>query len=228
MTELTLAAVDRDDALTEAVAALHGSSRAQFLRTAALGGAAMLGVLATPPPASAQVDDLAILRYGLRFERLQASFYTEAEELGTIGRMSARKQAWAQTLGAHERAHVRIFKQVLGRRAGPRPTFDFGGSSETDDAFTRTAVAMEDLTVALLTGVTPMIRDRQLTAALFGLLTVEARHAAWARSIVGATPSPRAFDEPRTLRSVSGAIARTRFIVRAPRTASRRRPRFTG
>jgi len=228
MTPPTLQDLDRDGALSEAVAALHGSTRADFLRTAALGGAAMLSALATPPPASAQVDDLGILQFGLRFERLQASFYTEAEELGTIRAMSERKQEWARTLGAHERAHVRIIKDVLGPRAEPRPTFDFGGASESDDEFTRTAVAMEDLTVALLTGVTPVVRDRALMAALFGLMTVEARHAAWARNIVGANPSPKAFDEPRTFEAVRGAVARTRFIVQAPRTSSRRSPRFTG
>jgi Ferritin-like domain len=228
MSELTLEAVDRDEALTEAIASLYGATRADFLRTAALGGAAMISTLATPSAAAAQVSDRGILNFGLRFERLQATFYTQAEELGTIGRMSTAKQQWARTLGAHERAHVRIIKQVLGPKVQPRPFFDFGDANETDAKFTRTAVAMEDLTVALLTGVVPQVRDRGLTAALFGLLTVEARHAAWARNIVGATPAPDAFDKPKTLSAVRGVVARTRFIGRQPRTTGRRRPRFTG
>jgi hypothetical protein len=228
MTELTLEAVDRDEALTEAIAELHGSTRAGFLRTVALGSAAMLTTLATAPEAAAKVTDFDILTFGLRFERLQATFYTQAEELGTVARMSQAKQEWARTLGAHERAHVRIIKQVLGPKAEPRPFFDFGKDNETDAAFTHTAVAMEDLTVALLTGITPQIQNRGLIAAVFGLLTVEARHAAWARHIVGATPAAQAFDKPRTLRSVEGAVARTHFIVRQPKLSARRRPRFTG
>jgi len=228
MTELTLEALDRDEALTEAIGELFGSTRAGFLRTAALGSVAMLSGLTAPSAAAAAVSDVDILTFGLRFERLQATFYTQAEELGTIGRMSAAKQKWARTLGAHERAHVRIIKQVLGPKAEPRPFFDFGEDNETGAAFTQTAVAMEDLTVALLTGVMPKVRDRGLAAAMFGLLTVEARHAAWARNIVGSTPAAQAFDEPRTLASVQGAVARTRFIVRQPRTSARRRPRFTG
>jgi hypothetical protein len=228
MTSLTLRAVDRDEALTEAIAELYGPTRAGFLRTAALGGAAMLAALAAPAAAAAKVSDLDILAFGLRFERLQATFYTEAEKLGTIGRMPAAKQQWARTLGAHERAHVKIIKQVLGSKAGPRPFFDFGADTESDAAFTRTAVAMEDLTVALLTGVTPQVRDRALTAALFGLLTVEARHAAWARHIVGTTPVGEPFDAPMTLPQVRGAVARTRFIVQRPRMSARRDPRFTG
>jgi Ferritin-like domain len=226
--ELTLADVDRDEALTETIAALCGTTRAGFLRTAALGGAAMLGSLAAPGEAAAQVTDLQILNFGLNFERLQATFYTQAEQIGTIGKMPERKQEWAQTLGSHERAHVKIIKSVLGSHAGPRPFFDFGTANETDAAFTRTAVAMEDLTVALLTGVMPMIKNRKLTSALMGLLTVEARHAAWARNIVKAQPVPAAFDEPKTLREVSGAIARTHFIARRPKTTAKKRPRFTG
>lgn len=228
MTDLTLGALDRDEALSDALAQLFGSTRAGFLRTAALGSAAMLAGLSAPADADAAVTDVDILQFGLRFERLQATFYTQAEELGTLARMSNAKRKWARTLGAHERAHVRIIKTVLGPKAEPRPFFDFGKDNETDAGFTSTAVAMEDLTVALLTGVMPQVRDRGLAAALLGLMTVEARHAAWARHIVGSAPVARAFDEPRTLRSVQGAIARTRFISAQPKKSSRRRPRFTG
>jgi hypothetical protein len=88
---------------------------------------------------------------------------------------------------------------------------------------------MEDLTVALLAGVTPHVQDRRLIAALFGLLTVEARHAAWARHIVRVTPAPQAFDQPRTLDSVASTVARTRFIVSQPRvSATGRQPRYSG
>ena len=83
--------------------------------------------------------------------------------------------------------------------------------------------------VALLAGITPRMQDRALVAALFGLLTTEARHAAWARNIVGTTPAATAFDEPRSLGGVSALVDRTRFIASAPRTRSRRRrPRMTG
>jgi hypothetical protein len=226
---LTLEQLDRDEALLESIAVLHGDTRADALRKAAVGGAALLATLAAPPAASAAVGDVDILNFGLRFERLQATFYTQADELGTIGKMTAAKQRWAEVLGAHERAHVRILKKVLGRHAGKRPFFDFHGVTETDERFTRTAVAMEDLTVALLAGVTPRMHDRRLTAALFGLLTTEARHAAWARHIVGTTPSARSFDEPRPLGGVKATVANTHFIAAGPRMTSKAtRPRFTG
>jgi hypothetical protein len=229
--DLTLEAIDRDEALLDAVAALHGDTRAEFLRGAALGSGALLSALATPAAARAAhgVSDLEILNFGLRFERLQATFYTEADTIGTSRTMAAPKQRWAHVLGAHERAHVRIFKKILGDDAEKRPFFNFHGVTESDDAFTRTAVAMEDLTVALLAGVTPIVHDRRLTAALFGLLTTEARHAAWARHIIKTAPAARAFDEPKTFDDVRGTVRRTNFIVAEPRRSRRRqRPRFTG
>jgi hypothetical protein len=87
---------------------------------------------------------------------------------------------------------------------------------------------MEDLTVALLGGVTPRVQDRGLTAALLGLLTVEARHAAWARHIAGADPAPRPEDEPMALADVQAAVDRTHFVVERPRMGRRAAPPFTG
>jgi hypothetical protein len=88
---------------------------------------------------------------------------------------------------------------------------------------------MEDLTTALLTGVTPKIKDRGLVAAAFSLLTVEARHAAWARHIAGFVPVARAFDEPKAVNEVDRLVADTGFIdTLALQTEARRRPRFTG
>jgi rubrerythrin len=229
---LTLEELDRDGALLEALDGLAGGTRADFLRRSAIGSAALLGALAAPGTgAAAQAGptrDTAILNYALAFEYLQAGFYTEAEALGTIRRMDERRELWARTLGAHERAHVVILKSVLGRRAARKPFFDYRGVTEDIDSFTRTAVAMEDLTVALLAGQAPRVSDAMLRAAFFSLLTVEARHAAWARRIIGFVPVADALDEPRSLRAVDRVVRSTRFIVSPPRTAGRARPRFTG
>jgi hypothetical protein len=228
--DLTLETLDRDGALTEAIAEAHGESRAAFLRKVAIGSGALLGALAAPPAAEAKVNEVAILNYGLGFEYLQSTFYTETERVGTVARMDERRAVWARTLGAHERAHVAIIKQVLGRKAIKKPSFNFGGATESPEAFTRTAVAMEDLTVALLMGQTPRVRTRALLAAFFTLLTVEARHAAWARRIAGFQPVGPALDEPKTLAQVDRAIASTGFIstLRPRTTAAGRSPRFTG
>ena len=53
---LRLEDVDRDEALLETIAALHGDTRADFLRKAVLGSAGMLALLAAPPSASAAMS----------------------------------------------------------------------------------------------------------------------------------------------------------------------------
>jgi hypothetical protein len=224
-----LSQIDADGAIQEALAEASGSTRAHFLRTAALGSAALVAGLSKPAVAArGPKQDTAILNYALVFEYLQAGFYTEAETLGTIRAMEAERETWARTLGAHERAHVTILKDVLGRRAVGKPFFDYRGVTEDPDGFTRTAVAMEDLTVALLAGQAPRVSDPGLRAAFFSLLTVEARHAAWARRIVGVQPVASAFDEPKTLAQVDRVVRSTRFLVSRPRREGRGSPRFTG
>jgi hypothetical protein len=85
--------------------------------------AAMLAALVAPRPASAALTDTASRR---------------------SVRRPKRKKEWARA-GARERA--RKHHQVrAGRTAERRRFFDFGKPNETDAAFTRTAVAMEDLT----------------------------------------------------------------------------------
>jgi hypothetical protein len=229
-TGLTLAALDRDGAIGEALARVHGQSRAEFLRRAALGGGALVAALAEPPTAEAAARaDQGILNYDLTFEYLQSTFYTEAERIGTIASMPRREAFWARVLGSHERAHVAILKSVLGRAAVRKPSFNFGGVTDDAEAFVRTAVAMEDLTVALLTGQLPVLRDRKLVAAVFSLLTVEARHAAWARRIRGFQPVRAAFDEPKRVAEVRRLVAATGFVASRRQTRRRRRrPRFTG
>ena len=127
MTDPTFREIDRDDALGEAVErAVRLDARGLPAQRRARRRAALLATLARAGAAAAQVSDVEVLRFGLRFERLQATFYTQAEELGTIGAMPPAKRSWAQTLGAHERAHVKIIKEVLGPKAEPAPAFDFG------------------------------------------------------------------------------------------------------
>jgi Ferritin-like domain len=226
---LTLDAIDEDGAIAEALDGLYGSTRAAFLRSAMLGSAALVAGLAAPAPSAAKPDgDNHILNFDLVFEYLQSTFYLSGVRVGTVGRMSRPKQVWAHTLGAHELAHVRILKSVLGRRAVGKPFFNFHGVTEDEAAFTKTAVAMEDLTVALLAGQASRFHNRALTAAVFSLLTVEARHAAWARHIAGYVPVAQAVDRPKTLEEVGAVVRRTRFLASAPRTRSRRKPRFTG
>jgi hypothetical protein len=224
--ELRLGEVDQDGALAEALADLHGPTRAELLRGAALGGAALLAAAATAPASAAatgRATDASILNFALLLEYLQASFYTEVERMDVLRGALARQ---ARVVGGHERAHVDAIRQVLGGRAISRPAFDFRGATESPDRFRRTAVAFEDLSVAAYKGQAPHVERKALLAPLLAIHAVEARHAAWIRRLAGVTPAPDAFDEPLSRPRVLALVRETRFVVRLGRRG--RSPRFTG
>jgi hypothetical protein len=223
--ELTLDQVDRDGAIRETLDAV--SSRGSFLGKALIGSATLLGALAAPARGSAATSpsDTAILNFALTLEYLQAGFYTETQRLGAIGAELARVP---RQLGSVERAHVTALRNVLGRAAVKRPSFDFRGATEDQEAFLKTAVAFEDLGAAAYKGQATRVDSPALLAAAVAIHSVEARHAAWMRYLAGTTPAGRAFDEPKREFEVRDIVASTRFIVARPRTARRRSPRFTG
>jgi hypothetical protein len=226
---LTIEQLDKDGAILDAVESVHGCSRAEFLRKAAVGSGGLIAALAVAPPlSSAKSSDSALLNFDLTFEYLQSTFYTEAVRFGTVGAMDAETARWARTLGAHERAHVRVLRDILGRKAVKRPFFDFGGTTEDVQKFVKTAVAFEDLTTALLTGQVTRLNERPLVAAVFSLMTVEARHAAWARHIAGFVPVAKPLDAPKTLAQVDRIVQKSNFISKGLRTWVRQSPRFTG
>ena len=120
----------------------------------------------------------------------------------------------ADTVGGHERAHVRAFRDRAGLGAIKRPHFDFGGATEGSDAFRRTAVAFEDLAVAAYKGQAPRIGSREYLASALAIHSVEARHAAWIRRLAGKSPVAGPFDEPLARPAVTRIVARTHFVIR--------------
>jgi Ferritin-like domain len=222
MSELTLGDIDRDGAVAEALDALHGSTRAAFLRRAALGSAALLAASAAPARAAAATRDEAILNYALTLEYIQDSFYGEVDRIGALTGALAQQ---ARVVAGHERAHVKALRGVLGRNAVKRPRFDFAGATEDAERFRKTAVAFEDLAVAAYKGQAPQINSRPLLVAALAIHTVEARHAAWIRRLAGITPAADAFDAPRSRQSTLALVADTHFVMS---TRSRKKPRFTG
>jgi Ferritin-like domain len=193
----TLAEIDRDGALQETAAAAFGGTRAAFFRRSLAAAAGGLGALLLPAAAEADVakskNDIAILRFDLVLEYLQAGLYTEAERLGAL---TQKTLSWARVVGAHERAHARAIKGLLGSHAVPRPAFNYGDVTSRETPFVKTAVAFEDLTAALLKWQAPRLDSRAIVAAVVTLHSVETRHAAWIRLLVGLKPATTAFDKP--------------------------------
>ncbi len=225
--DLDLHSIDRDGALREAKAALPRETRKDFLLGTLAGGGAALAALALAEPGTAATKtDVEILNYALTLEYLQAAFYTEAERRGALRTDVARDTT--RVLGAVERAHVAALRKVLGSGAVARPSFDFGGTTEEEKAFIKTAVAFEDLGTAAYKGQAYRIDSPALLAAAISIHSVEARHAAWIRYLAGAPPASSAFDEGKSMPEVRKLVASTGFVVAGPRTKARAEPRFTG
>jgi hypothetical protein len=224
----TLTAIDVDGALRETAAAAVRATRRELLRAVPLAGALSGGLLAADNARGASGltrNDVAILRFDLALEYLQAGLYTEAERLGAV---KPRTLGFSRVVGAHERAHAAAIKGFLGSKALPSPSFNYRGVTEDDASFVKTAVAFEDLTAALLKWQAPRLDSRSIVAAVLTLHSVETRHAAWIRHIVGVLPAARAFDQPAPQHQMAELVASTKFVVSGWRTIRRGKPRFTG
>jgi hypothetical protein len=188
-------------------------------------GAGLLTAGGAQAAGSLTRNDSEILRFDLALEYLQAGLYTEAERLGAV---KPRTLDFSRVVGAHERAHARAIKGFLGSKALPSPSFDYRGVTENDAAFVKSAVAFEDLTAALLKWQAPRLDSRSIVAAVLTLHSVETRHAAWIRHIVGVLPATTAFDQPAPQHQMAELIASTHFVTSGWATVSRRKPKFTG
>jgi hypothetical protein len=219
--------LDRDGALAETLGPLPHATRRTVLRILAaaglIGSAAALSGAASADAAGEPHGDVAILNYALTLEYLQSAFYTEVERIGALTGETARM---ARIVGRHERDHVRMLKDVLGRRAVAKPSFDFHGATDSQEAFVRTAVAFEDLGVAAYKGQAPRIASPAYLAAALAIHATEARHAAWIRRIAGIVPAQSAFDQPASAAHVVQVVNSTHFIV--GRTQAAGMPGFTG
>ncbi len=224
---MTIGELDQDGALQEALTGTYGLSRAKFIGALGLGSAALLAELARPQAAESGVaNDREILNFALVLEYLQASFYTEAERRKPLTK--GKLATIPSRLGAVERAHVTAFKRALGAAAVQRPAFDFAGTTEQSGPFLRTAVALEDLAVAAYKGQAGNIRSPGYLAAAISIHSVEARHAAWMRYLLGRRPAATAFDKPISAAGAERLVASTHFIVSKAKTSAGRSPRFTG
>jgi hypothetical protein len=228
MGDLSFDRLDVDGALAEAAEQAGVVSRGTFL-AGALGGTAALLALASEPAAGQGgglgAKDVSILNYALTLEYLQATFYTEAERMGALRGRAAEA---AEVVGGVERAHVKAFRDVLGKKAAARPSFDFQGTTEDQNGFLKTAVAFEDLAVEAYKGQAPRLQATSALAAALAIHSVEARHAAWMRYLFGVEPASRAFDQPRSKQQITRVVQSTNFITSSPSTERRRTPRYTG
>lgn len=174
--------------------------RAVVIGAAALGGAAVSGAT----PAASGADDARALELLLLVEYTEAALYGQALH---AGKLSGELRDYARTVAGHEREHLAFLKGQVGAGAPAVPDFDFGDAVRDPDAFVDRATAVEDLAVAAYNGQGANV-TRQTLAAAASVVSVEARHAAWIRSIAGRPPAPDPVDQPKSADEVLGGLER--------------------
>ena len=227
MSDLNLDVVDVDGAVREAEEAVAGDTRAAFFKKAAVtggavGGAAlfsgMLPAIAQGKPGKKQ--DLAILKYALTLEYLEAAFYKEAAREGGLSGQSLQA---ARMLNTDEQAHVTALRQTirsLGSKVPTSPSFDFRGTNKGDQ-FLPTAFALENTGVRAYLGQAGRLKSKALLAAAASIVTIEARHSAaialllnpdafvtGSKSISPSGP----FDRASSMKKILGEVGELNFI----------------
>jgi hypothetical protein len=157
--------------------------------------------LAASSPSKRQ--DVDVLNFALAFEEFQADFYARASH------GLALRGDWlqfVQVVGAQERAHVAFVRRALGSAANPAPRLGLRRVPGNLRDFQHLAVVFEDIGVALYNGQAGNLTPGALAAAA-EIVSVEARHAAWARDLAGELPAPAANDGPADAAEVKARLA---------------------
>ena len=185
----------------------RGSRRALVEDAALVASGGILGglVLArgsdTAASAASKANDRKILTFALTLERLQVAFY---QAMLAKPYATGEIRQYAETVHGHEVAHVRTLTKALGAVAAP-VTFTFGHTLANRDAFTKAAIAVEDMGAAAYDGQIPNLTTGALRIAS-EIVSVEARHAAWIRDIVGEPPAPVPADPAATPQQVQSTL----------------------
>ncbi len=189
--------------------------RSELLRGALLGGGALLagagavaglGRLAGAAPSAEQ--DTRILNVLLGLEHVQLALYEEALDNGAL---SGDLLEFAGVARGHERVHVDTLRRLLGANAEDPPPLAFGDATTDPDAFAEAAAGIEDLSVDAYNGQVVNLTPRA-RAESARVVSVDARHAAWVRTVAGHEPAAEAVDPGRPAAEVARALQDTGFV----------------
>jgi hypothetical protein len=180
---------------------MTGWTRRRLLRAATAGGAIAAGgaalnargggdtVLAAPSAGT----DARILNFFLLLEYLQEALYRDGLKHGGL---TGELAEYARTVGPQETEHAAFLAKQLGGQARPRPKADFGPALSSPERFRAAAIDLEETAIAAYIGQGANLR-RSTVGTVGTLLSVEARQAAWLRSLADVSPAPRAADPAR-------------------------------
>jgi rubrerythrin len=161
-------------------------------------------LVASPDRHGSAATDKAILTFALLIERLQAAFYAEALR---TARLTGEIHQFAQVVGKEERAHVKALEAALGSAAGTSPRFKFGDAVSDQAKFLATAISLEETGLGVYNGQAVNLTPKALASAA-RIVSVEARHAAWARALAGKLPAPVPVDVPVTVSEAKKTFGR--------------------
>jgi rubrerythrin len=159
-------------------------------------GAAAAGLASASRSSGSSLSsrDREVLKFALKFEQLQTAFYAQALR---DGKLKGQTKQFAEVVGNEERAHLHYLEQALGSATDSPPTFTFGDATTSNAKFIAAAVTIEDTGLAAYNGQATNM-SRATLRSVARVISVEARHAAWARSLAGQLPAPVPADVPIT------------------------------
>lgn len=183
--------------------ASNGLSRKKFLKYAGTSAATFFAVSVAACDDDNPVDnddddtvnlgsgDAGVLNYTYALEQLEAAFYVAALDSAYSG-MSSEEGEILEDLRDHEVAHRDWFKAAISSVAPddiiPGLTPDFSSIDFSDrSSVLSTAQAFEDLGVSAYNGAGQLIQNADYLVQAGKIVSVEARHAAAIRSIIGSS-----------------------------------------
>ena len=153
---------------------------------------------------------MAILKYALMLEYLEAAFYKEALD---GGKLKGHALAFAKKVAADEAAHVAGLKKALGAGAPASPKFDFQGTTLSQSKFLQTSFVLENTGVSAYLGQAGRIKTPSILLTSASIVTVEARHAGAVAELLGKSISPSgAYDVGKSMKDILAAVKATKFI----------------